>query len=177
MNPRTPPRLATWLLEKLGFSRRSPALIGDLVEELHSGRSRAWYWRQTAIVIAKGFRRQAFSATLLSVAAVFFAVLALIDYIFWRTHLEHDTTWVVAVVMTLVTVCTFAIKKWWPAKRGKGIATIILLLTSLSLLEWDNTGSLGVRIAQDFAFAVVAWLSLTIGVLRNSRAGRSRRGG
>lgn len=175
MTSHKPPLLATWLLEKLGFSRRNPALIGDLVEELHSGRSRTWYWRQTAIVIAKGFRRQAFSATLLSVAAVFFVVLALIDYIFWRTHLEHDTTWVVTVVMTLVTVCIFAIKRWWPAQPGKGVAMIVLLLINLSLLEWDNTGSLGVRIAQDFAFAVVAWLSLTIGALMSSRARRSRR--
>ncbi len=56
MTDRNPPRLATWLIEKLGFSRRNPALIGDLLEEFHSGRSRTWYWRQTAIMIAKGFR-------------------------------------------------------------------------------------------------------------------------
>ncbi len=49
---KTPPRLATALLERLG--PRDEALIGDLVEEYRSGRSGTWYWRQALTAIAIG---------------------------------------------------------------------------------------------------------------------------
>lgn len=51
---RRPPALADWLLDRLGDTRRHPAMAGDLLEEFRSGRSAAWYWRQTLVVIANG---------------------------------------------------------------------------------------------------------------------------
>jgi len=51
---RRPPALANWLLDRLGCTRRNPALAGDLLEEFRSGRSAAWYWRQTLVVVANG---------------------------------------------------------------------------------------------------------------------------
>lgn len=49
-----PPPLATWLLEHLTPGERDEALAGDLLEDFHSGRSDAWYWRQVvgAVVMA-----------------------------------------------------------------------------------------------------------------------------
>ena len=49
-----PPRIATWLLEHLAPGPRNESLAGDLLEELRSGRTAGWYWRQAidAIVIA-----------------------------------------------------------------------------------------------------------------------------
>jgi hypothetical protein len=44
MKHRTPPKLATALLKRLGPS--SSALVGDLHEAYQSGRSRFWYWGQ-----------------------------------------------------------------------------------------------------------------------------------
>jgi hypothetical protein len=49
---RRPPALANWLLDRLGSTRRNPPLAGDLLEEFRGGRSAAWYWRQTLVVIA-----------------------------------------------------------------------------------------------------------------------------
>jgi len=46
---RTPPKLATKLLE--GLAPPDPALIGDLREGYAAGRSLWWYWRQVLIVI------------------------------------------------------------------------------------------------------------------------------
>jgi hypothetical protein len=43
MNLRKPPRLADWLLRRYQVAE---TITGDLHEEFHSGRSRAWYWRQ-----------------------------------------------------------------------------------------------------------------------------------
>ena len=46
MNEMRPPSLATWLLAHTP-GPRNEALAGDLLEELRSGRSRAWFWSQT----------------------------------------------------------------------------------------------------------------------------------
>jgi hypothetical protein len=51
MIPPKPPRLATWLLGRSGIARRNPPLAGDLLEEFRSGRSAAWYWRQTLVLV------------------------------------------------------------------------------------------------------------------------------
>lgn len=42
-----PPPLATWVLEHLTPGDRDEALAGDLLEVFRTGRSDAWYWRQT----------------------------------------------------------------------------------------------------------------------------------
>jgi hypothetical protein len=51
---KTPPRLATWLLERLTPGSNVDALAGDLFEEYQRRRSVRWYWQQTAIAIAAG---------------------------------------------------------------------------------------------------------------------------
>jgi hypothetical protein len=51
--PRTPPKVATWLLTRFSTARRSESLIGDLHEQFaNDGRSQAWYWRQVFIALA-----------------------------------------------------------------------------------------------------------------------------
>jgi hypothetical protein len=46
-----PPRLATWLLQRLAAGRHSESLEGDLIEHYSQGRNRLWYWRQVAMAI------------------------------------------------------------------------------------------------------------------------------
>ena len=50
--------VATWMLEHLAFGSDDEALSGDLLEELHSGRSAAWYWRQVLSAIGAGILRR-----------------------------------------------------------------------------------------------------------------------
>lgn len=52
-----PPRLANWLLLRLGAGYHRDALLGDLLEEYELGRSRRWYWWQVLNSIAVGLRR------------------------------------------------------------------------------------------------------------------------
>jgi len=91
MNGRRPPKLATWLLDRLGYTRHNAALAGDMLEEFGSGRSRAWYWRQTAMVIANGVTRNAgvqqgyLKAVLVGFAAQFLVAAAL-----WRWDLPRE---------------------------------------------------------------------------------------
>ena len=57
MTTRSPPRLATWLLEELGSGARLEELIGDLTEQFAAGRSRLWYWRQASGALALDLQR------------------------------------------------------------------------------------------------------------------------
>ena len=49
MSPSRPPKLATFLMERLAGCE--PILLGDLEEEYRSGRSRWWYWREALHVV------------------------------------------------------------------------------------------------------------------------------
>jgi hypothetical protein len=62
-----PTALATWMLDHLTLGARNESLSGDLLEELHSGRSTAWYWRQTlsAIAVTLSTRLRAYVVPLL----------------------------------------------------------------------------------------------------------------
>ena len=51
MTMREPPRLAAWLLQRLVASARSQPLLGDLFEEYQTGRTSAWYWRETIVAL------------------------------------------------------------------------------------------------------------------------------
>jgi len=42
-----PPQLAVWLLKRFVTGYRSESLLGDLLEEYESGRTSAWFWRET----------------------------------------------------------------------------------------------------------------------------------
>ena len=64
-----PPRIATWLLERLG-PRNGSALLGDLREEWHRGRWRVWYWRQALTAISVNVFRDARVHPLLTVRAL-----------------------------------------------------------------------------------------------------------
>jgi non-heme chloroperoxidase len=54
MKPSMLVTLATWTVEHLAFGLKSEALSGDLLEELHFGRSAGWYCRQVCCAIAAG---------------------------------------------------------------------------------------------------------------------------
>jgi hypothetical protein len=49
-----PPRLSTWLLERLAPRHKRESLIGDLREQYHEGRSAWWYRRQVLTTIVAG---------------------------------------------------------------------------------------------------------------------------
>lgn len=51
MKPTTSVAIATWILERLRSGPARDALVGDLLEQLHVGRSPGWYWRQTLAAI------------------------------------------------------------------------------------------------------------------------------
>jgi hypothetical protein len=65
-----PPRLSTWLLERLAPRRRRESLVGDLREQTHRGRSAWWYRRQVAGTILLGLAADLAAQKLLAVRAL-----------------------------------------------------------------------------------------------------------
>jgi hypothetical protein len=67
MKPTNSIAFATWMLEHLTFGPPNEALSGDLLEELQSGNSARWYWRQvlSAIAVAAFSRSRAYALPLL----------------------------------------------------------------------------------------------------------------
>ena len=58
MSLKQPPWPAEWMLQHLVPGKLDEDLEGDLLEELSSGRSSGWYWRQVLDIIALAWRRQ-----------------------------------------------------------------------------------------------------------------------
>ena len=54
-----PPKLATWLLIRLGCSPENEAILGDLYERYQTHSSPAWYWRQVFVAILESFFKEA----------------------------------------------------------------------------------------------------------------------
>jgi hypothetical protein len=71
MNPKNPPRIATWMMEHLTPSGSDDAIAGDLLEHFRAGRSTGWYWRQVITAIAAELIRRVW----LHRAALLFAAM------------------------------------------------------------------------------------------------------
>jgi hypothetical protein len=63
------PVVATWLLDHFGPGPGNDAVLGDLIEQYRSGRSRAWYWQQVILAIAVGAWKEIASHKLLACRA------------------------------------------------------------------------------------------------------------
>ncbi len=70
MRSAEPPRLSTWLLERLGPHNRLESVVGDLREQLQRGRSAWWYRRQVLGTILTGLAEDLASHKLLAVRAL-----------------------------------------------------------------------------------------------------------
>src|SRR5580704_2166596 len=95
MTTRRPPALANWLLNRFGVARQNPPLAGDLLEEFRSGRSSAWFWRQTLVVILTGLARSARNSRRLLTGAVIGRTAQVgVAFLLWLLHfppkLPHD---------------------------------------------------------------------------------------
>src|SRR5437762_3705306 len=48
---RLPPKTASWLLRRLGWSRNNDVMLGDLYEQFARGKSRLWFWQEVFVAI------------------------------------------------------------------------------------------------------------------------------
>ena len=103
MTARKPPTLANWLLNRSGFARENPPLAGDLLEEFGRGRSAAWYWRQTLVVISTGLVRAArLSRGPLMATVIGWAAETGIAFALWWFHFPPRLPNIVGTIATVV---------------------------------------------------------------------------
>jgi hypothetical protein len=115
VNRRNPPKVATWLLQRLGVGWHSESLAGDLIEQYAEGRSRLWYWRQVAVAIvvtrARAFRTRSWPAAmrvfyhLVTEMAVVLAIVSAID----QSRHTHDLQAMMSPTFIATMACLLAI--------------------------------------------------------------------
>jgi hypothetical protein len=96
-----PPRVATWLLERLASGPKRESLIGDLAEQYRRGRSSGWYWRQVFMALLVSTTRDIRGHKLVVVRAVVISWMFLIPWIFFtgwaygstRFWVQHTLRW------------------------------------------------------------------------------------
>lgn len=89
-----PPKLAEWMLENLiPASERDEALAGDLAEQLHSGRSDAWYRRQAAAAVATGWTQYLSRRGAMLVFALLWSTLAPAWYVLVNGIVDSHDLW------------------------------------------------------------------------------------
>jgi hypothetical protein len=113
MNARKPPRLANWLLDRLGPARQNPPLAGDLLEEFRRGRSAAWFWRQTlvAILTSLGQSLRLYWHVVTGVA-IGWASQAGIAFALWRSHFPPRLPSIFGTILTVLLCINLARILW-----------------------------------------------------------------
>ena len=141
------PRLASALLQAFGVD---PAVIGDLEETCHAGRSRFWCWRQVAGILLLGATPSFVLGwfTLLLIATLFTMVAAGPLLIMARQTGQWPTPHVAWVVGGYA---SFAVSAWYVARfhrRPRGAALIlravtIALVIVLAMIAFELRGVVG----------------------------------
>jgi hypothetical protein len=172
MNRRRPPRLAIWLLKSLGFIRRNPALIGDLLEEFRNGRSEAWYWRQTANLIFTWIRWN--GTRYLPGLAILFVLLGGIDFVFWRIGRRAPLPWWTCLISEALLIGVSFWTRTWRERRGLGVLLLLVLfLLWWSQVAWTLQDSLWGRLGRDLFIVTGIWAWGAVREMRKSRGRRS----
>jgi len=144
---RTPPALATALLQRLGPEEHS--LTGDLVEEFRTGRSRLWYWRQVLAAILLGATRHIAAAPLRTTLGVStaWATLLLLFYAAgdatadsvsgwiwgWNRQAASHVWWPFQIVAVLVSYFGFALSGLTLVRLFRRDAGPMLIAYALSI--------------------------------------------
>jgi hypothetical protein len=145
-----PPRLAMAILMRLG--PREEPLVGDLVEEYTTGRSRLWFWRQALAAVAagaiRGIRDQPLRAV--GAAALGWAVLGLVFVPFgdraanglaklvwnWNRAVGYGSNvwWPFQIAAAFVSYAGFALSAFVVARLHRGNPAMLLAyVTSVAI--------------------------------------------
>ena len=184
MTSNQPPRLAELLVK---LASENEHLVGDLQEEFRAGRSRAWYWRQTAAVLAtnvirpidlyefvavQGMFMQVVMLALISVCAVFsvklIAVVVLDDSIFTALVGGNGARELVRLVLSFVVAIPIGVAIAHVHKHSRratvlAFSTIVPVWALANLYLLDGRGNLDSALPH-----VVSLLVFVIGMLRGA---------
>jgi hypothetical protein len=90
-----PPRMAIWLIATWGSRRYRGDLIGDLIEQHRTGRSRAWCWRQAAWALwlarVEAWRTAPWMAAIKALLVAFGVLTLGVSTLSWAESVHDDT--------------------------------------------------------------------------------------
>jgi hypothetical protein len=132
VSTRRPPRLAIWLLDRLGHSRQNAALAGDLLEEFQHGRSAGWFWRQCLSIVAQGSARHIADARLyLAAVGAGLAAEFAVTWTLWRGNILHTVHGLPAIIAgSSIALCLCLLPVAKRLVMGDGSADLRLLLVT-----------------------------------------------
>jgi hypothetical protein len=125
-----------------------PSLFGDLLEERARGRSRAWYWRQVAVAVARAIFDQARRHPVLTVRAiattlaVYFAASGIVYFVYGYLsgYLSpglgdpYTLRWFLFPLISLPSaVAGYAMARTHRACSEAALATIVLVWGSIAI--------------------------------------------
>lgn len=184
MNERHPPKLATWLIEKLGCLQQNPPLYGDLLEEFRSGsRSNGWFWRQTAVVVANSLRRNA--GRLVGEFAILFGIEALLECLLWDVRFSwyRPGNMETSTFVNIVLGTTFFMVRVFRKKALGALDPASALALYVAATPWFYVGFLGLfpngmslatRVSLDFVQLAVPFGVALLTVAPVQRQGADR---
>lgn len=144
-----PPRLATWLLPRLGVNE---SILGDLVER-YPTRSSTWFWRQALIAILVGALKDVRDHKLMSMRGIVsgFVILLLSILVatrssplagrwFWNWTVEHDldtlrSLWFRYGLHLQLMTCAGCAASGWTIGRFHRNSLIVVYLVSVWLVN------------------------------------------
>jgi hypothetical protein len=156
----TPPAGATGLL--LRFGPQDDALVGDLVEEYRSGRSRAWYWRQVLAAVALGAGRQvrAEPVRALRTLVTGWATLLVLFVAFGDMTAEGVAGW----VWNWDRPSAYATEVWWPFQiAAVAVSYTGFALSALAVVRLQRRDAGPMLVA--YAASVVVVLAASAGLI------------
>src|SRR6185503_14730068 len=145
MRWRQPPLLAAWLLKHMGCSPNNEAVIGDLYERYHRGKTNAWYCRQVLLAIISSAFNDISSHKLVMIRAliVVWPIYWYLGYLMFTVLSSIEKVWpsligVLDIVMGSLLMFGIGVVSGWILRRfSKSHPRSTSLLFSLTMfVSW-----------------------------------------
>jgi hypothetical protein len=172
MTKRSPPALATWLVEHFASDYQRDSLLGDLIEQYNQGGSRFWYWKQVVAALVVASARMlptlAVSAAriLLRLAAESVAVIGLVSLPYELRGVDTPadfvrSTLIVTIVLVALIAClplratiTRNLRKRKSPTIKRLLAAFAAITLGAATLTWAATTTLGSPTRSDPAVCI-----------------------
>ena len=153
MKTSEPPRLSTWLLERLAPRHKPESLMGDLSEQYHEGRSAWWYRRQVLTTIGAGVAADISAHKLLAIRAFiigcaaflflssFYGALRQALFFYWdlaprKPEILRQAVVYYGVPFEIIMCLGFAMTGWTIARLHRDDRAAMVIVSALSPLPW-----------------------------------------
>jgi hypothetical protein len=147
-----PPRLATWILKRLGSTIIEDALVGDLLEAYQTRRSPFWYWGQVGAAIGVGACRDVWHHLPVALGAIVTGLFVAAVPVWWLQNTSAASlsnvplpVWILTLAAWLVMFGSALLSGWlvsllFRAHRAAAVlslAAAILVVNAIVLSATD----------------------------------------